>query len=762
MWHEAGGTEGTDPKIQEAAAHSKPLTWASVAVQHNVWLSQLHVCFGWHTLGGSSTDSIKTFQWIRCDELTVRTLAHPQQGFQEQMLQDFLSACTDVHLTGHFPLKFLGQLQTQHPEDRCDTEKALEVNAQFISDSSQWMLAEDRSRWSQEHFWWEWQEVFTKQGKPLRVASTHNNLCTHNRPFPQCPRLPHVARTLHFTPQCFSSVANSVSTSFDHPGCEFLGVLYDVGIEGWHLDLPKNGLDVIDSPVYWKLPYGTVKCWSLHALLQKTAIEFQEKHTEQAYQEMASHRGWHCLGKLSQENREAAMSPEFDWRACIFHLPDDERSSCWWVTNPGAAGNEGLKIFNKSLTLLALENQTLRVCTPSKLRAAVKSRQQENLRILEELKSNMHWTAEMKMKASYPVTGHETADEPQIPEGFLSQDNLMQLHAAAVDILEACRTNASTEAMGSSSMDDLLGSRQDDLVRQHAAKLLLQRVSQLRSLGKKELYSDLFQDTPRAAYDVMWDALAESLQHAAEAQMRQLHSLQGLRQELPREADLASTEPSSCGTGPDGFAQPLQRLPKGYVVATKHAETVLLDRLYLALEAHYERVLQEECAKQDSAQQSADAGASQRAPRRASRKAMQYITQRRYEALEVPDEVGTLLRKPQDEKKWPVLLQLGNSLRKLLMEAPSADMQIELVRNLSAFGSALRSRSTNLDTAQELKNLAVEHHAGEVTPGVVCDLLLLDFAMVQWLRMVRSWSEQDVTWTTKEKRQRLAVHLSLR
>ena len=129
------------------------------------------------------------------------------------------------------------------------------------------------------------------------------------------------------------------------------------------------------------------------------------KHTEQAYQEMASHRGWHCLGKLSQENREAAMSPEFDRRACIFHLPDDERSSCWWVTNPGAAGNEGLKLFNKSLTLLALENQTLRVCTPAKLRAAVKNRQQDNLRILEELQSNMHWTSEMKMKASHPGKG---------------------------------------------------------------------------------------------------------------------------------------------------------------------------------------------------------------------------------------------------------------------------------------------------------------------------------------------------------------------
>ena len=60
----------------------------------------------------------------------------------------------------------------------------------------------------------------------------------------------------------------------DHPGCEFLGILYDTGTEGWIWDLPKNGLDVLDTAVYWKLPYGTVKCWSLLALLNTTKMDF--------------------------------------------------------------------------------------------------------------------------------------------------------------------------------------------------------------------------------------------------------------------------------------------------------------------------------------------------------------------------------------------------------------------------------------------------------------------------------------------------------
>ena len=82
------------------------------------------------------------------------------------------------------------------------------------------------------------------------------------------------ARNLMYTPQCFSEVALSVSNAHEHPGCEFLGILYDTGTEGWIWDLPKNGLDVLDTAVYWKLPYGTVKCWSLLALLNTTKMDF--------------------------------------------------------------------------------------------------------------------------------------------------------------------------------------------------------------------------------------------------------------------------------------------------------------------------------------------------------------------------------------------------------------------------------------------------------------------------------------------------------
>ena len=149
IWHEAGGSEGSDPIVQKAAAHSKPLTWPAVALDNGVWLSHLHICVEWLTLGDEVANSRRSWQWMPYDQLTVRALTPPQQNFKEEMLQDFLSACTDVHLTGHFPIRFLGQLQTQQPHDDHLQEQALEANAKFTSDPSKWILAQDSNWWSQ-------------------------------------------------------------------------------------------------------------------------------------------------------------------------------------------------------------------------------------------------------------------------------------------------------------------------------------------------------------------------------------------------------------------------------------------------------------------------------------------------------------------------------------------------------------------------------------------------------------------------------------
>ena len=230
-----------------------------------------------------------------------------------------------------------------------------------------------------------------------------------------------------------------------------------------------------------------------------------------------------------------------------------------------------------------------------------------------------------------------------------------------------------------------------------------------------------------------------------------MERLRGLRAELPSNDDLEADVVSSTATGPDGFAEPLKRLPKGHGVATKHAEAVLLDRMYLALEAHYDRVLMEECQQREDDDGSAQTDSGTKRRQRALRRGMQYITEKRYEALEVPAEVASVLRKPQSERQWPVLLTLANVLRKLVMEAPSADVQSDIRRNLSDFGQEVDRRTECLKSVEELKHIAHSYIEGSITPAAVCDLLLLDVAMVQWLRMIRKWQSQDVAWTTKDK-----------
>ena len=628
-----GKTDGADPSVQEAAMNSDALTWAAIALEAGTRVSHLHLCFQWSPLGGDSEESRAVCRWLRYDKLDLRSLAHHAQEYREQLLQDFLIACADTSLTGHFPIVFLGQLQTDNDWERCCEDRANEAEAHFCIDPSKWKLDDDSKWWSQELFWWEWQDVLSAKGKGLRVATDHRNLCTGRQPFPKCPRLPHVARNLHFTPQCFSKVGISVSGAHALPECEFLGILYDTGVEGWVMDVPKNGVDILDTPVYWKLPYGTVKCWSLETLLKKSekdAAEFRERHTEDAYRHMAMQRGFHCLGKFSADQREAAKQANFDWRACCFQLPSDEKASCWWVTNPDAKQQEPLKLLNKSLALLDVETNTLRVATPAKLRTAVTTRQCHNRGIFLELRSNMHWNGIVQEQVS-------------CMDGIVSSEQISKLRRWSQALYEefhveetlACQETTS-EGMTCSEPP----TSQESILRAHAVEVLQTKMGQLQATGKEDLWKELFQDTPRGAYETMWESLEFRLQRALDAEERQMERLRGLRAEIPRNADLESDGVSAATIDPDGFAQPLQRLPQGHIIATKHAEAVLLDRMYLALEVHYDAVCLEECRKHEEQEAGAKTDSVSKRRQRTQRRGMQYITQKRYEALEIPAEVA--------------------------------------------------------------------------------------------------------------------------
>ena len=87
----------------------------------------------------------------------------------------------------------------------------------------------------------------------------------------------------------------------------------------------------------------------------------------------------------------------------------------------------------------------------------------------------------------------------------------------------------------------------------------------------------------------------------------------------------------------------------------------------------------------------------------------------------------------------------------MIVAAADSDMQSEIRKHLSSFGQDLDQCSDLFISAETLNSLARAHMEGSISPAAVCDLLLLDVAMVQWLRMVRKWQSEDVAWTTKAK-----------
>jgi hypothetical protein len=111
---------------------------------------------------------------------------------------------------------------------------------------------------------------------------------------------------------------------------------------------------------------------------------------------------------------------------------------------------------------------------------------------------------------------------------------------------------------------------------------------------------------------------------------------------------------------PDGFAGPGCRLPKGYKVATAHAEAVLLDRTRALLDRHYDQVFLEEWLQRQE-RSIADPEATPKQPptrpRRyhVDRRVLEAQVSHRYEIFSLPQILRTAFRRYSDEQDWTKL-----------------------------------------------------------------------------------------------------------
>ena len=229
------------------------------------------------------------------------------------------------------------------------------------------------------------------------------------------------------------------------------------------------------------------------------------------------------MGHLSNEQRDAAKDGTLNWRTCKFSLPSDERASCWWVLNPHGDEHEPTKFLNKCLALMIVESESLRVATQAKLRVTFVARQRHNRRILEDLARNFHWQQHI-------------GDRTTTMNGVLTSVEITELQRWAQELHEEYQIRSSAsqaDPMPQGAPDEEFSVQRDDVLRAHAAAALRMKLQQLTPLGKEDIRSQAFPDTPRGAYDIMWENLELSLQRAVEAEARQMKRLEGCMQEMP-------------------------------------------------------------------------------------------------------------------------------------------------------------------------------------------------------------------------------------
>ena len=133
----AGEKDCTHVSVQQAAQTTEALTWMQIAVEDDTLdgrLNHIYLCFEQRRLRLYDKERVAECRWLRYDHLTMKALVPPTEGSREKMLQDFLLACKNPDLTDHFPIVFLGQLET---------EDANETTAKFCSDPSAWTLGND-------------------------------------------------------------------------------------------------------------------------------------------------------------------------------------------------------------------------------------------------------------------------------------------------------------------------------------------------------------------------------------------------------------------------------------------------------------------------------------------------------------------------------------------------------------------------------------------------------------------------------------------
>ena len=213
--------------------------------------------------------------------------------------------------------------------------------------------------------WFEYPGVSLGSGTPYRVSIQLNHLLYDGRSIPHNPLMDWAFSRATFSIEFFNDVATNV-----REGIAFAGITYENDRPHIDAQLPRDGEDIQDEPVYWKLPGGSVVCWSVRKLSQAKDDELEEKGSMERYTAVAKELGYDVLGKAMDDNEleefqaEPGTLEQKHWKRVAWVEPLDDSLPCWFLANAAEADRtQEVKLVCRSLVGLEMQLRDNRCAT---------------------------------------------------------------------------------------------------------------------------------------------------------------------------------------------------------------------------------------------------------------------------------------------------------------------------------------------------------------------------------------------------------------
>jgi len=334
---------------------------------------------------------------------------------------------------------------------------------------------------------------------------------------------------------------------------------------------------------------------------------------------------------------------EKKWESCAWSLPATELAPCWWLMNPHNSSDDEAKLLNRALGVLRAELRSRSVATAHKIAEEWRRRHDNNESVLLLLVSNPKWLYLATLRkpdlfedpCPAKITAYLTWVDEEEP------DDMARV---------ASDTTASHDAA---------------IAWQELRKLLEKVLSE----AGEDIHRESFSATPPVLFKEMWQSWLARKSQENETAWRRAARLRAASRAVPDDIQVGDSEEEGLADepvdeaasrpDPDGYIYRSGRLPKKYQVATAHAEAVLLDRVRVLLDTHYDQVHLEKWRETHAADQatSTTPGGGRRPParpraHRVDDRVLEARSSKRYEDFVLPAAMLDIFRRPADEESW--------------------------------------------------------------------------------------------------------------